>query len=316
MWTALRLVPLVVALGTPWMAKRLSICVSVLIISLIKSWNMQKQRENNNNKNIYISIYVYIICMTFFGWISRGVRSGETRKLKFLSFSVVSKERKLGQSCFAAACRKYPNTIATSRGIITCCYCWCCCFSDAVIGTVLLWLSSCRLSFKNCHTWRMRNMRNFFPKRSCCRCSPKGQAAAAAAAAVDVDVNHSAAATLRDSAGVASAPPHLLPSTSPSRPSASAGQLARNWPTLGQHGSINGVNSKRDWRRSSRDGDRGSSSGNWQTHMLNIYAKMRLGRVGGGTKRIQVQQSMYSSLKINLVGGRALQSVLMTSTLD
>lgn len=100
----------------------------------------------------------------------------------------------------AAACRKYPTTIATSRGIITwCCCCCCCCyFSVAVIGTILLWLSCCRLSFKNCHTWRMRNMRNFFPKRSCCRCRPKGQAAAAVD--VDVDVNHSAAATLRDSA--------------------------------------------------------------------------------------------------------------------
>lgn len=54
----------------------------------------------------------------------------------------------------------------------------------------------------------MCNMRNFFPKRICCRCRPKGQAAATAA--VDADVNHSAAAaTLRDSA-----PPRPLPSTS------------------------------------------------------------------------------------------------------
>lgn len=45
--------------------------------------------------------------MTFFwaGSSARGVRSGETRKLKLLSFSVVPKERKLGQSCFAACCR-------------------------------------------------------------------------------------------------------------------------------------------------------------------------------------------------------------------
>lgn len=198
----------------------------------------------------------------------------------------------------AAACRKYPTTIATSRGIITwCCCCCCCCyFSVAVIGTILLFRFRVVGSASKTVTHGV-----------CVICAISFQNAAAVAAAQKVKLlplSTSTSTSIIQRQQHWETPPHHapVPSTSPSRPSASAGQLARNWPTLGQHGSINGVNSKRDWRRSSssssRDGDRGSNSssscdsGNWQTNMLNFYAKMRLEHVGGGATKIQVQQSM------------------------
>lgn len=126
---------------------------------------MQKQRgnnSNNNNNNIYIEYDLFL------DW-AEGValRALETRKLSFFFFLSFLWCLKSGNwvRVAAASCRKYPTTTTTTT-MRSCCCCCCCC-SNTFCGFGELW--------KYCHTWRMRNMRNFFPKRRSCR--PKGQAA-------------------------------------------------------------------------------------------------------------------------------------------
>lgn len=209
-------------------AFRHSLDVSVRIISLIKSWNMQKQRGATTTKFIY--------SMTFFFWLGAGTPVGQGGSplwrheswVFFFHFEFLwcLKSGKWVRVAAAAPCRKYPTTTK-----VTSCYCCCCCHATVCCGFRVVGWASKTVTHGVCVICAI-----FFPKRSSCR--PKGQAAAA----VDGDVNHSAAATLRDSAPALIARAASLPLW----PSASAGQLARNWPTLGQHGSINGVNSKRE----------------------------------------------------------------------
>lgn len=86
---------------------------------------------------------------------------------------MVPKERKVGQSCCCCSMPKISNNNKSNKLLLLLLLPWDC----------LLRLSCCRLSFKNCHTWRMRNMRNFLsktqqlpPKRSsCCRCRRRRQ---------------------------------------------------------------------------------------------------------------------------------------------